>query len=127
MDAAGNAYVTGTTKSSNFPTTNAFQSTLASSWGNAFVTKIGGLGSVLRMVAITMETNDVRLTWTTAGGESSALQTNTPPANGNYSTNFADFSPAMTAPGRGVSTTNYIDTGAVTNFTSRYYRVRLVP
>jgi hypothetical protein len=127
IDAAGNAYVTGTTKSGNFPTTNAFQSTLRSSYGNAFVTKIGGLGSALRITAIARETNNVRLTWTTAGGESYVLQTNTPPANGTYSNTFSDFTPVMTAPGRDVSTTNYLDTGAATNFSSRYYRVRLVP
>jgi hypothetical protein len=127
IDAAGNAYVTGTTTSGNFPTTNAFQTVLRSSWGNAFVAKIGGLGSVLRMVAIALETNNVRLTWTTAGGESYALQTNAPPANGSYSNNFADFSPVMTAPGRAVSTTNYVDTGGATNGPARYYRVRLVP
>jgi len=127
VDAAGNAYVTGTAKSGNFPTTNAFQSVLRSSWGNAFVTKIGGLGSALRITAITRETNNLRLTWTTAGGESYMLQTNTPPANGAYSNAFADFSPVMTAPGRDVSTTNYLDTGAATNSSSRYYRIRLVP
>jgi hypothetical protein len=127
MDAAGNAYVTGQTDSSNFPTTNAFQTTLRSSYGNVFVTKVGGLGSVLRMVAIALETNNVRVTWTTAGGESYALQTNAPTANGSYSNNVADLSPVITAPGRAVSTTNYVDTGAATNFTSCYYRVRLVP
>lgn len=127
LDATGNAYVTGSTTSTNFPTTNAFQSTLASWYGNAFVTKIGGLGSALRITAIAQETNNIRVTWTTAGGESYVLQTNTPTANSSYTGAFADFSPVMTAPGRGVSTTNFVDTGATTNFTSRYYRVRLVP
>ncbi|HVM62484.1 MAG TPA: SBBP repeat-containing protein [Verrucomicrobiae bacterium] len=125
MDAAGNAYVTGETTSSNFPTTNAFQATLRSSSGNAFVTKIGGLGSALRIVGITMETNDVRITWTTAGGESYTLQTNAPSANGSYSNLFSDLSAVITAPGRGVSTTNYIDIGGATNGPARYYRVRV--
>lgn len=127
VDAAGSAYVIGYTTSSTFPTTNAFQTALAGSNGNAFVAKIGGLGSGLRVTALARETDNIRITWTTAGGESYVLQTNTPPVNGSYSNIFADFSPIMTAPGRGVSTTNYVEAGAAANFTSRFYRVRVVP
>ena len=44
VDAAGNAYVTGGTGSTNFPTTpGAFQST----WGGVFVTKLDPTGSTL--------------------------------------------------------------------------------
>jgi hypothetical protein len=39
-DAAGNAYVTGYTRSTDFPTFNAIQSALGSGGQNAFVTKI---------------------------------------------------------------------------------------
>jgi hypothetical protein len=46
VDASGNAYVTGFTSSTNFPTANAFQSTLAGS-NNAFITKINASGSAL--------------------------------------------------------------------------------
>jgi hypothetical protein len=46
VDASGNAYVTGRTSSTNFPTTNALQSTLAGD-ENAFVTKINPTGSAL--------------------------------------------------------------------------------
>lgn len=40
VDALGNAYVTGVTYSSNFPTKNPFQNTLKDHNGSAFVTKI---------------------------------------------------------------------------------------
>ena len=43
VDASGDAYVTGRTSSTNFPTANALQS----SYSNAFVTKINPSGSAL--------------------------------------------------------------------------------
>ncbi len=46
VDSAGNAYVTGSTGSSNFPTANAKQPALASS-ADAFVTKLNAAGSAL--------------------------------------------------------------------------------
>src|SRR6266576_2997676 len=45
-DSSGNAYVGGYTKSTNFPTTNAFQPTNHGGW-DAFVAKISGDGSAL--------------------------------------------------------------------------------
>ncbi len=47
VDAHGNAYVTGFTPSVDFPTKNAFQKTLRSSNGNAFVTKLSPVGELL--------------------------------------------------------------------------------
>ncbi len=46
MDSAGNAYVTGYTGSSNFPTKNPFQGARAGSY-DAFVTKLSPTGSAL--------------------------------------------------------------------------------
>ena len=40
VDSAGNAYVTGTTQSTNFPTVNPIQATYAGGYGDAFVTMI---------------------------------------------------------------------------------------
>jgi hypothetical protein len=46
VDGAGNAYVTGWTGSSNFPTHNAFQPGYAGNW-DGFVTKLNANGSAL--------------------------------------------------------------------------------
>ncbi len=45
-DTSGNAYVTGATRSTNFPTVNALQPTIAGAM-NVFVTKINASGSAL--------------------------------------------------------------------------------
>jgi hypothetical protein len=45
-DSAGNAYVSGGTTSTNFPTVNSFQSSLRG-FGNAFVTKVNASGTAL--------------------------------------------------------------------------------
>src|SRR5262249_30908327 len=45
-DSAGNAYITGQTSSTNFPTANPIQST-SGSVADAFVTKLNNLGSGL--------------------------------------------------------------------------------
>jgi hypothetical protein len=49
LDSDGNAYVTGSTLSTNFPTANAFQGTFAGgfAFGDAFVTKFNSAGSAL--------------------------------------------------------------------------------
>ena len=46
IDAAGNAYVTGQTKSTNFPTANAYQAANAG-YFDAFLTKLNATGSAL--------------------------------------------------------------------------------
>ncbi|HEV3021971.1 MAG TPA: SBBP repeat-containing protein, partial [Pirellulales bacterium] len=49
VDASGDAYVTGTTASNDFPTANAFQPAIGYGYGyyNAFVTKLNAAGSAL--------------------------------------------------------------------------------
>jgi hypothetical protein len=46
VDSSGNAYVTGETSSTNFPTANAFQAAKGGDW-DAFVTKLNAAGSAL--------------------------------------------------------------------------------
>ena len=47
VDSAGNAYVTGSTDSTDFPTANAIQPTFGGGIRDAFVTKINAAGSAL--------------------------------------------------------------------------------
>ena len=47
VDSAGNAYVTGVTNSTNFPTANALQATKGSNGDDAFVTKLNASGTAL--------------------------------------------------------------------------------
>jgi len=48
VDSSGSAYVTGDTRSSNFPTTpGAFQTTFGGGYANAFVSKLNAAGSAL--------------------------------------------------------------------------------
>ncbi len=47
VDGTGNAYVTGHTGSSNFPTQNPYQSTYQGSYDDAFVAKLSGSGNSL--------------------------------------------------------------------------------
>src|SRR5205085_10726396 len=47
VDSSGNAYVTGQTASTNFPTANAIQSNKAGTTTNAYVTKLNASGSAL--------------------------------------------------------------------------------
>jgi hypothetical protein len=47
LDAAGSAYVTGVTASTNFPTLNPLQPTNGGGFADAFVTKVNAAGSVV--------------------------------------------------------------------------------
>lgn len=72
--------------------------------------------------AIAPEGNDIRIAWSTIGGKTNFIQA------GNVSlNNFTNISSAIVCPGTTSATTNYLDAGAVTNFPSRFYRIRLVP
>jgi hypothetical protein len=55
------------------------------------------------------------------------IQSQRHPVGGSFTTNSADFSPLIPAPGPGESTTNLVDSGGTTNAPARYYRIRLGP
>jgi autotransporter-associated beta strand protein len=83
--------------------------------------------SGLRIISVVPQSNDVLITWTTAGGHTNAVQATAGDAGGGYATNFTNISGSIIIPGSGDTTTNYVDTGGATNTPSRYYRIRLVP
>jgi hypothetical protein len=100
--------------------------------GPASLTNNAGAGFVVvsqppLITAITRESNDIRLTWTTIAGRSNFVQVTAGDASGSFSNNFADLSSPMVVPGLGPVATNYLDVGGATNAPSRFYRIRIVP
>ena len=79
------------------------------------------------LTAITRESSDIRVTWTTTAGKTNVVQVTSGDTNGGFTTNFLDLSPPIIVPGSGQVGTNYLDSGGATNVPTRYYRVRLVP
>ncbi len=82
-------------------------------------------GSYFRVTSIAPQSNGVNVIWTTVGGRSNVVQVSV--GGTGYSGTFTDLSSVIAVPGAGLGTTNYIDAGALTNASSRFYRVRLVP
>jgi hypothetical protein len=78
--------------------------------------------SALRVTTITLEGNDLRVTWTAVGGTSYRLQTNAAPT----SAGFTDLSPTISVPGSSETTTNYLHTGGA-SAGKLFYRARVVP
>jgi regulation of enolase protein 1 (concanavalin A-like superfamily) len=73
--------------------------------------------SAFKILSILPQGDDVVITWTTVAGKTNALQAAATP------TNFADIA-VLNITG---AHTNYTDSGAATNGSPRFYRVRLVP
>jgi PKD repeat protein len=83
--------------------------------------------SFFHIIAVIPQSNDILVTWATAGGRTNVVQVNGGDVDGSYTTNFIDLSPFIIIPGSGDAITNYLDSGGATNVPGRYYRVRLVP
>jgi T5SS/PEP-CTERM-associated repeat protein len=90
-------------------------------------TQPNNANSVFRITSIQREANDVRISWSTVGGKSYRVQTNSISTGQGITTNFGDFSSLITVPGTNESTTNILHTGAATTQPGGYYRVRLEP
>jgi len=78
--------------------------------------------SPFRVIAITREDDDIRITWADAAGRTDVVEA----ASGVGGT-FTNISPEIIISGAGVGATNYLDTGAVTNTLQKFYRIRLIP
>jgi hypothetical protein len=85
------------------------------------------LDLAFRVTNIAREGNNLRVTWTMAGGRTNVLQAITTGPNGYTTNGFTDLGPVMVPTNTAIITTNYLDVGGATNKLARYYRVRLVP
>jgi PKD repeat protein len=76
--------------------------------------------SVFKIVSISRENNNLRLTWKTAGAHTNVVQSANPLGSG-----FSDLSSNVVILGTGDAVTNYLDICAATNTAAKYYRIRL--
>ncbi len=85
--------------------------------------------SPFRIIAVTLQSNNVLVTWESGGGKTNQVQSANAGANGGYnSTNtFLNLGPQIILPGSSEVITNYLDAGGGTNLPARFYRIRLVP
>ena len=77
----------------------------------------------LRLTSIQALNSDVRLSFNTIGGTTNFVQAATVLTN--EASSFSDISAGIVATGSGQVSANYVDSGAVTNFPVRFYRIRL--
>jgi rhamnogalacturonyl hydrolase YesR len=80
--------------------------------------------SIFRITSVIRQGNNIAVSWQAGGGRTNLVQTATSMVGSN---NFNDSSPAFILPGSGDVFTNWVDTGAVTNWPTRFYRIRLGP
>ena len=80
--------------------------------------------ALFQVTSIVQQGNDMLVTWRTVGGKTNVLQVANGVGGGGLSNNFADI---FTVTNTVSTVTNYLDSGAATNFPARYYRVRLTP
>jgi plastocyanin len=98
VDASGNAYVTGLTNSTNFPTANPLQATNLATYYTAFVTKVNTTGSALvysTYLGGNIDDHGAGLSVDASGNAYVTGQTS--------STNFPTASPLQAANGGGVA------------------------
>jgi hypothetical protein len=95
--------------------------TVVVSNSSGIVATTGALLTVnpFEITSLTIQTNNVVITWTAPNGTTNFVQAALGPGAA-----FTNISPSILITG---NTTNYVDTGAATNFTARFYRVGLVP
>jgi hypothetical protein len=78
--------------------------------------------SYFHILSIAPQGNDLLITWLTVGGMTNAVES-APNPGGSYS----NISGNIIITGGGLTTTNYLDSGTVTNIPLQFYRIRLIP
>ncbi len=76
--------------------------------------------ALIQITSIKPQGSDVLITWQAGPGDTNAVQ-----AAPNVSGIYSNLSPNILVPGSGI--TNYLDTGVLTNWPKRFYRVNLSP
>jgi hypothetical protein len=79
--------------------------------------------SAFRILSIVPVTNDIVVTWQSAGGKTNVVQA----VDGHYSTNYFAVSGTIIVTGSGDAVTNHTDAGVATNAAPRFYRIGLKP
>jgi hypothetical protein len=83
--------------------------------------------NTFRIVSVAQQSNDILITWMMGPGVTNTLQATAGDGTGGYNTNgFTDVL-IVTNNATVGAVTNYVDIGAATNTSARYYRARLVP
>lgn len=75
-----------------------------------------------QILSLIATNNDAHIIWSTVGGMTDTVQ-----AAGSPSGSYTDISPALPINGFGNTITDYLDAGALTNASSRFYRIHRVP
>lgn len=78
--------------------------------------------SVFKLISGEREGDGVRIAWQTHGGVTNLVQ-----AASSLTGGYSDIGPLIVIPGDADVTTNYLDSGVITNAPSRFYRIRLAP
>jgi hypothetical protein len=82
--------------------------------------------SVLRITAIGVVGDDIRVSWTAVTNKTYVVQVTTNFADGSFTNAFTDLATVVVPAAPPITGTNYLDFGAATNGPSRFYRIKLV-
>lgn len=89
-------------------------------------TKPNDPNSTFRITAIILQSDGMRIRWTSAGGHTNAIQAADGGADGSYTNDFTDLAWFIIG-GTGDKTNTFVDPDVATMNLARYYRIRVVP
>jgi hypothetical protein len=87
-------------------------------------TSTGALLTVnpFQITHLAIQSNDVLITWSAAGGQTNVVQ-----ATADFAKDFTNITANMFINGTGAISTNFLELGAATNWPARFYRVLQLP